>query len=54
MRIAHTVEDLIGSTPLVDLSSLTDGEARVLGKLEAANPGGHAEQPARRAGGRLH
>ena len=25
MRVAHTVEDLIGSTPLVDLSSLADG-----------------------------
>ena len=33
MRVAHTVEDLIGSTPLVDLSSLAGGSARVLGKL---------------------
>ena len=49
MRIAHTVEDLIGSTPLVDLSSLTDGEARVLGKLEAANPGGSAKDRVARA-----
>ena len=39
MRIAHTVEDLIGSTPLVDLSALAGSTARVLGKLEAANPG---------------
>ena len=43
MRVAHTVEDLIGSTPLVDLSSLAGGSARVLGKLEAANPGGSAK-----------
>ena len=49
MRIAHTVEDLIGSTPLVDLSSLTDGEARVLGKLEAANPSGSAKDRVARA-----
>ena len=49
MRIAHTVEDLIGSTPLVDLSSLTDGGARVLGKLEASNPGGSAKDRVARA-----
>ena len=49
MRIAHTVEDLIGSTPLVDLSSLVGGAARVLGKLEAANPGGSAKDRVARA-----
>ena len=50
MRIAHTVEDLIGSTPLVDLSSLIDdGTARILGKLEAANPGGSAKDRVARA-----
>ena len=49
MRVARTVEDLIGSTPLVDLSSLTGGTARVLGKLEAANPGGSAKDRVARA-----
>ena len=43
MHVAHTVEDLIGSTPLVDLSALAGGAARILGKLEAANPGGSAK-----------
>ena len=49
MRIAHTVEDLVGSTPLVDLSSLAGGSVRVLGKLEAANPGGSAKDRVARA-----
>ena len=49
MRVAHTVEDLIGSTPLVDLSALAGGSARVLGKLEAANPGGSAKDRVARA-----
>ena len=49
MRVAHTVEDLIGSTPLVDLSALAGGTARVLGKLEAANPGGSAKDRVARA-----
>ena len=49
MRIAHTVEDLIGSTPLVDLSALAGSTARVLGKLEAANPGGWAKDRVARA-----
>ena len=49
MRIAHTVEDLIGSTPLVDLSALAGSTARVLGKLEAANPGGSAKDRVARA-----
>lgn len=49
MRIAHNVEDLIGSTPLVDLSALAGGTARVLGKLEAANPGGSAKDRVARA-----
>ncbi len=45
MRVANHVEALIGSTPLVDLSSLLPAEAqaagtRVLGKYEATNPGG--------------
>lgn len=54
MRVARTVEDLIGSTPLVDLTALAGGSARgpratVLGKLEAANPGGSAKDRVARA-----
>ncbi len=40
MRTAKQIEALIGSTPLVDLSDLANGNATVLGKYEAANPGG--------------
>ena len=40
MRTARKIEALIGSTPLVDLSDLTNGNATILGKYEAANPGG--------------
>ena len=40
MRTARKIEALIGSTPLVDLSDLTNGNATVLGKYEATNPGG--------------
>lgn len=45
MKVANQVEALIGTTPLVDLSSLLSEEAqaagtRVLGKYEATNPGG--------------
>lgn len=54
MRVARTVEALIGSTPLVDLTALLAGPARdsgttVLGKLEAANPGGSAKDRVARA-----
>ena len=49
MHVARTVEELIGSTPLVDLSPLAGGTARVLGKLEAANPGGSAKDRVARA-----
>ena len=38
MRTARKIEALIGSTPLVDLSDLTN--ATILGKYEATNPGG--------------
>ena len=53
MRVARTVEDLIGRTPLVELTPLL-GEgarsgARVLGKLESANPGGSAKDRVARA-----
>ena len=40
MRTARKIEALIGSTPLVDLSDLTNGNATILGKYEATNPGG--------------
>ena len=40
MRTARKIEALIGSTPLVDLSDLTNGNATILGKYEASNPGG--------------
>lgn len=40
MRYAARIESLIGATPLVDLSALVDGKARILAKYEAANPGG--------------
>ena len=51
MRIARTVEDLIGSTPLIELTALLgdDCPARVLGKLESANPGGSAKDRVARA-----
>lgn len=49
MRVAGRVEDLIGSTPLVDLTSLGCGDARILGKWEAVNPGGSAKDRVARA-----
>ena len=51
MHVARTVEELIGSTPLLDLTALLgdDAPARVLGKLESANPGGSAKDRVARA-----
>ena len=49
MSYAAKIEDLIGSTPLVDLSSLVDGRATILGKREAANPGGSVKDRIARA-----
>ena len=45
MRIADSVLDLIGHTPLVRLNSVTRGvtEATVLAKVEYLNPGGSAK-----------
>ena len=40
MRTARKIEALIGSTPLVDLFDLANGNATILGKYEATNPGG--------------
>ena len=42
-RIAHTVLELIGHTPLVEINTITaqDGaQAKILAKLEYFNPGG--------------
>lgn len=49
MSYASRVEDLIGSTPLVDLSSLVGNRATLLGKREAANPGGSVKDRIARA-----
>ena len=39
-RIFSSIVDTIGRTPLVDIGSLNDTEARILAKLEFFNPGG--------------
>jgi cysteine synthase A len=49
MPYATKIENLIGSTPLVDLSALVDGRATLLGKREAANPGGSVKDRIARA-----
>ncbi len=44
MKIAKTVLDCVGHTPLVEISKkLNPGGARVLAKLESFNPGGSAK-----------
>jgi len=41
MRVANSIDELIGKTPLVRLNKLTEGlNATVLAKLESLNPGG--------------
>ena len=42
MRVYQSVTDLIGNTPLVALNRFAPG-ARVLAKLEKANPAGSAK-----------
>ena len=49
MSYAAQIEQLIGQTPLVDLSALVDGRATLLGKREAANPGGSVKDRIARA-----
>ena len=49
MHASSKIEDLIGSTPLVDLSALAGGAATILGKCESANPGGSAKDRIARA-----
>ncbi len=38
MNIAGNITQLVGNTPLVDISDLADRKARLLGKLESFNP----------------
>ena len=49
MQYAAKVESLIGQTPLVDLTALGTGSARILGKYEATNPGGSVKDRIARA-----
>ena len=49
MSFAASIETLVGATPLVDLSALVDGRATILGKREAANPGGSVKDRIARA-----
>ena len=49
MNVAHHIDSLIGNTPLIDLSALAGGAARVLGKYEATNPGGSVKDRIARA-----
>lgn len=44
MKIAHSITDVIGNTPLIKLNKVTEGiSATVLVKLEYINPGGSAK-----------
>ena len=49
MKYAQHIEGLIGGTPLVDLSALGTGSARIFGKYEATNPGGSVKDRIARA-----
>lgn len=50
MKAAHSVDALIGATPLIDLTALMpNASARVFGKYEATNPGGSVKDRIARA-----
>lgn len=49
MHIATSVSAAIGDTPLIDLSFLCNGDVTLLGKYEAANPGGSVKDRVARA-----
>ena len=50
MRIAQSMAELIGGTPLVRLNALSRGlSATVLAKLESRNPGGSVKDTSARA-----
>jgi len=42
-RIYTRIDELVGGTPLVDISELAGGAARIYAKLEFFNPGGSAK-----------
>ena len=39
-RIANTVTELVGNTPLVRINRLNEGKAEIIAKVESFNPGG--------------
>ena len=43
MKIARSVTELIGNTPLLELKAFGGAEATILAKLEGMNPGGSAK-----------
>ena len=50
MAVYESILDLIGNTPVVDLSALSPNpRARILGKLEGQNPGGSVKDRAAKA-----
>lgn len=49
MQVANHIDGIIGKTPLIDLSALVDGKAKILGKYEATNPGGSVKDRIARA-----
>jgi cysteine synthase len=50
MAVYESILDLIGNTPMVDLSALSPNpRVRILGKLEGQNPGGSVKDRAARA-----
>ena len=50
MAVYESILDLIGNTPMVDLSALSPNpRARIVGKLEGQNPGGSVKDRAAKA-----